>query len=91
MPTDNWAPMSRRQKAGYALVRLLGWMQEQVYRHVIRDYVWRSADGRCTPLREMEDGHLYNVLRMLKRASSSPEKLRLIEAEVLRRMEENHG
>lgn len=30
--------------------------------------VWKSADGTETPVELMEDGHIYNVLTLLKRS-----------------------
>ena len=34
-------------------------------------FVWRSADGRTTALRELEDSHLVNIERYLREGRSS--------------------
>ena len=56
--------MNKRQKFGYFLVKLLSKCIVLVYRYVARDQVWRSADGRVTPYRELDDTHLSSIITM---------------------------
>jgi hypothetical protein len=68
---EDWSKMTKRQRFGYLLVRLLGKMQQWIYHYVIKDQVWRSADGVCTPIREMDDRHLINSYNMCMRNGRS--------------------
>lgn len=84
---DDFSGMKARQRVGYRLVRLLGVLQEWVWKHVIGEYVWRSADGRCVPVSKMSDEHLMNALRMLMRTGDQREKLAALSAEYTRRLD----
>ena len=68
----NVSAMTRRQHIGFWLVHVLAWLQAWVYAHIIRDRVWRSADGRCTPVRAMTDNHVRHALRMILRQGGGP-------------------
>ena len=58
---DNW------DRFWYGVVDALGTIQTNILVYVIKQYVWRSFDGRVTPIREMTDGHLRNAYNMLLR------------------------
>lgn len=85
---DDFSGMGTRQRIGYRLVRLLGTLQAFTYRHVIGEYVWRSADGRCLPVSKMTDEHLQNAMKMLIKQQNQQRKLKMLSDEYTRRMNE---
>ena len=78
--------MTRRQSFGYWIVQLLGMLQVLCYRHLIKDAVWRSADGKVTPLRKMDRQHLWNAYNMCVR-NGSHDKAQALAAEIDRRIQ----
>lgn len=70
MHKEDMSSLTKTQLLGYLAIRFLGGLQSIIYKYVVKDLVWRSADGRCTPLRKMENGHLLNTINMLFRTGS---------------------
>jgi hypothetical protein len=51
----------------YWVIDTMSCTQAAIYFHVLKRPVWRSFDGRVTPMDEMNDGHLRNSIRMMIR------------------------
>lgn len=75
------------QRAGLWLVHVLAWLQELIYRNVLRSEVWHSADGRVRLLSQMDNQHLLNAERMLRRNGGQREKIQALADERRRRYE----
>jgi hypothetical protein len=46
-----------------------------VYHKVLREVVWRCADGKCVPISKLSDRHLDNIIAMLSRSREQNELL----------------
>jgi hypothetical protein len=79
--------MTRRQRFGYWLVQLLGMAQVLCYKHIIKDIVWRSANGKVTPLRKMNQQHLWNAYNMCVRQGVNDSTVRALAEEIDRRIQ----
>lgn len=91
LPTDDVSQLSKRQRIGYSLILGFAWLQEQLYRYVMRDRVWRSSDGTVRPLRKMNDGHLRNSIRLMERRGDTRNEIfRHLLDESRRRREATH-
>lgn len=86
MKKDNWSALTLVQKIGYSIIKLLGIVESFVWRRLIGTYVWRSSDGKCTPLTEMGLGHLENSIAMLTRDGTQEDKLIMLQKEYVRRV-----
>ncbi len=82
---EDTSALTRVQRFGYWLVRLLGSLQTWAQFRFVGERVWRSADGRCTPISKMSDTHLYNSLRMLQRQKDQSDLERVLRSEYERR------
>jgi hypothetical protein len=60
------AATSPVDRALYLLVYFLGWLQALCLA-AVRVPLWRSANGTTKPIREMDDQHLTNAIRMIAR------------------------
>jgi hypothetical protein len=78
--------MTRRQRFGYWIVQLLGMAQVLCYKYLIQDVVWRSANGKVTPLRKMDRQHLWNAYNMCVRNGQKDETVHALNLEIERRM-----
>ena len=65
---EDWSLLTKKQKFGYWLIRVLGSLQKLVHEKLLGERMWKSADGRVTPISKMSHGHLDNCVRMLLRA-----------------------
>jgi hypothetical protein len=83
---EDWSALTRSQRFGYWLVRLLGTLQAVIQTRLIGEPVWRSAMGVCTPVSKLSSGHLHNALRMVQRSGDQPELLQVLHAEYARRL-----
>lgn len=83
---EDWTALTFTQKFGYWIVRALGTLQALVQARLIKEPVWRSANGKCTPISRMSTGHLHNSLRMLQRTGDQPELEACLRAEYGRRL-----
>jgi len=79
--------MTRRQRFGYWLVQLLGMAQVLCYKHIIKDIVWRSANGKVTTLRKMGQQHLWNAYNMCVRQGANDSTVRALAEEIDRRIQ----
>jgi hypothetical protein len=86
MNKENWSLLSFRERLGYRMIRFLSFLQQLVHTHILRTYVWRSADGTLTPLPKMRDRHLNNCIKMLNRQGDQPKTLELLHKERARRL-----
>jgi hypothetical protein len=88
MRVGDTSTLSQRQRFGFWLVHALAWLQAWVYVRIIQDQVWRSADGRCTPVRQMTNSHLYNAWCMVRRNGGGPWQ-RILRREMNRRADDS--
>lgn len=79
--------MTRRQRFGYWLVQLLGMTQVLCYKHIIKDIVWRSANGKVATLRKMNPQHLWNAYNMCVRQGGNDSTVRALAEEIDRRIQ----
>lgn len=78
--------MTRKQKTAYWVITQLARAQSWIYRRILKERVWRSADGRVMLISEMTDSHLKNAIRMLRcRPHEQPAALDALDAEFRRR------
>jgi hypothetical protein len=69
-PKQDTRQLTRQQRIGYWLIGALGTLQQIIYHTLVRELVWRSANGKCTPVRKMDTMHLHNAYRMCLRNGS---------------------
>ena len=55
----------------YWIIDTMSCIQAAIYFHLLKRPAWRSFDGRVTPMDEMNDGHLVNTIRMMRRNEQS--------------------
>ena len=82
---NNLTKLSARQRVGYLAIRALGDIQAVIHKIVLKEHVWRSADGTCTPLLQITNTHLTHIIKKLVTEGGQPDKLSLIMAEQSRR------
>jgi len=62
-------------------------LQVLCYKHIIKDVVWRSANGKVTPIRKMDRQHLWNAYNMCVRNGNIDETARALGDEIDRRIQ----
>jgi hypothetical protein len=72
----------------YFVLYLLGVVQELIILLCIKEHCWRSQNGKVRTLRQMDDRHLGNSIRMLERTGDSGQQLTHLYAEQFRRAQE---
>lgn len=64
---DDLSGLTPTQQKGWEIISELARQQEKIFDEMIGEPVWRSADGRVTPMSKMTDTHLRNSIKMLER------------------------
>lgn len=59
--------LSRRSRALYGAVELLGRAQAFILTRLLDEPVWRAGDGRVLRIRDMNNSHLANAIQLLRR------------------------
>lgn len=65
--SSDWSRVPRWTRFWYRVSNFLGFLQAIIHHRFIGEPVWRSSDGRITPIKDLEDSHLNNIVRMLQR------------------------
>lgn len=64
---DDLSNLTERQRKGWEIINGLGEQMEKIFDEMIGEPVWRSADGRVSPISKMDNNHLRNSINMLER------------------------
>lgn len=82
--TVRWSEQTKRKAILY-VVKQLGRVQAAILKHTIGESFWVSQDGSIKTYRELDDYHLNNIIRKIKREDRQRDKLPGLYAERKRR------
>ncbi len=73
------ANSSRWDRFWFGVIRVLSWLQAQIYARAVGQRCWRSMDGTVTRYSDLKTGHLHSILGMMERTGDwdSPQYLAL--------------
>ena len=83
---DDLSALTTTQKIGLGIVNQVGAIQAKLHEIFVDEPVWRSADGRVTPISKMDQFHLQNSMKMMGRNGNTGYKFQQLLDEFISRM-----